>query len=94
MQKNPNYKKIKASYILLVSCGFCKTNLVKYQKIGKGSLLRMHIDRIIESSVDLTQDLTCSNCKETLGSKVVLKKENKEVYKMIRSKFNTRISDI
>ena len=93
MQKNPNYKKIKGSYILLVSCGFCKTDIVKYQKLGKGSLLRMHIDRIIESSIDLTQELICPNCANKLGSKVILKKENKQVYKMIRSTFNTKKLD-
>ncbi len=90
MRENPNCKKIKGSYILLVSCGFCKTEIIKYQKLGKGGLLRMHIDRIIESSVDFKQDLICPNCGKKLGSKVVLKKENKEVYKMIRSRFNTK----
>lgn len=90
MKTNLNYKKIRGSYILLISCGFCKTDLVKYQKLGKGGLLRMHMDRIVESSADLTQDLTCPNCKKILGSKVMLKKEKKEVYKMIRSTFNTR----
>lgn len=93
MQINPNFKKVKGSYILIVSCGSCKTDLVKYQKLGKGGLLRMHIDRIIESSIDFSQDLICPNCGSRLGSKIILKKENKEVYKMIRSSFNTKRLD-
>lgn len=90
MKENPNCKKVKGSYMLLISCGFCKTQLVKYQKLGKGGLLRMHIDRIVESSVDLTQDLTCSNCHNIIGSKVILKSSNKPAYKMTRSSFNTK----
>lgn len=93
MQKNPYYKKVKGSYILLISCGFCKTEIIKYQKLGKGGLLRMHIDRIMESSIDFTQDMLCPNCGNKLGSKIVLKKENKEVYKMIRSSFNIKKLD-
>lgn len=93
MKENPNYRKVKGSYILLISCGVCKTEIVKYQKLGKGNLLRMHIDRIIESSVNFSQELICPNCGNKLGSKITLKKENKEVYKMIRSSFNTKKVD-
>lgn len=91
--KNPYYKKVKGSYILLVSCGYCKTHIAKYQKVGKGNLLRMHIDRVIESSIDLSKDpnaLHCPNCNELLGTRMTLKERNKEVFKMIRSTFNTR----
>ena len=88
--KNPNYKKIKGSHILIVSCGHCKTHIAKYQKKGRGNLLRMHIDRIIKSSVDFSRQLICPNCGELLGTKITLKREKKEVYKMLRSSFNTR----
>lgn len=91
--KNPYYKKIKGSYILVVSCGYCKHDIAKYQKVGKGNLLRMYIDRIIKSSIDLSKDqgaLLCPNCGKLLATRMTLKKENKEVYKMIRSTFNTR----
>ncbi len=78
---------------MIVSCGYCKRDIAKYQKLGRGNLLRMHIDRIIEASVDFSKKpkaLTCPNCKEQLGVMVKLKREKKEVYKMIRSAFNTR----
>lgn len=91
--KNPCYKKIKGSYILVVSCGYCKYDIAKYQKVGKGNLLRMHIDRIIKSSIDLSKDLgvlLCPNCGELLATRMTLKRENKDVYKMIRSTFNIR----
>lgn len=88
--QNPNYRKIKGSYILLVSCGHCKTEIVKYQKLGKGNVLRMYIDRIIEGNIRFCGDLICPNCGKILGTKVTLKKGNKEFYKMIRSTFNTK----
>lgn len=93
MYKNPNCKKIKGSHLLLVSCGYCKTDIVKYQKLGKGNILRLSIDRIIETSTDFSQELTCPSCHRVLGTKVVLKRENREFYKMIRSTFNTRKLD-
>ncbi len=91
--KNPNYRKIKGSHVLIVSCGYCKTDIARYQKIGRGNLLRLHIDRMIESSVDFSKNhgtLLCPNCHEQLATKANLKGEKKEVYKMIRGAFNTR----
>lgn len=88
--KNPKCRRVRGSHKLLVSCGYCKTDIAKYQKLGKGGLLRMYIDRITKSAVKLSQDLKCPNCHRTVGSKVILKKENKEFYKMDRSTYNTR----
>lgn len=87
---NPNYKKMRGSHILIVSCGYCKTEVAKYQKVGRGSLLRMYINRIIKSSVKMSKHLTCPNCGEKLGTKITLKRKNKEAYRMIRSAYNTR----
>ena len=88
--KNSSYRKIKASYILLVSCGNCKTEIARYQKLGKGNVLRMYIDRIIESNILITEDCVCPKCAKVLGTRVTLKKDGKEFYKMIRSTFNTK----
>lgn len=93
MKKNPNSRKIKGSYVLIISCGYCKTDIVRYQKKGKGSVLRMYIDRIEEASIDYSKDLTCPNCGEILGSKVNLKRSNSEFYKIIRGTINTRKID-
>ena len=94
--KNPYYRKVKGSFILLVSCGYCKTPIAKYQKVGKGNLLNLHIDRVIESSIDLSQDpnvLSCPNCNAELGRRMFLQRRDKEVFKMIRSTFNTKRID-
>ncbi|MGO1468635.1 MAG: hypothetical protein ACTHW2_01300 [Tissierella sp.] len=90
MYINPYYKKIKGSYILLISCGYCKTDIAKYQKVGKGNVLRLSIDRIIELSTKLSKKLTCPSCGKILGTRVFLKKENRKFYKMFRSTFNTK----
>lgn len=91
--KNLNCKKIKGSHLLVISCGYCKTDIVKYQKKGKGNVLRLHIDRITKGTIDFSKGspkcLTCPECQERLGTKVKSNK-NKEVYKMIRSTFNTK----
>lgn len=92
--ENPNCKKIKRSYLLVISCGSCKSNLLKYQKVGKGNVLKLHIDRIVEGFIDFSKEipkeLKCVKCGEKLGIKVNLKKSNKDVYKIIRGKINTK----
>lgn len=92
--KNPYYKKMKNSFLMLVTCAFCKEKIALYQKVGKGGLLRMHIERIIESSVDLTSEdkgLRCPNCNKLLASRSFLKRENNFAYNMIRGRYNTSI---
>ena len=87
--KNPKMKKIKRSHPMLVSCGVCKVPLILYQKQGIGTLLRLHIERVIESEMQLTsQNLTCPECDTVLGHKVTINDE--ESYKMLRSNYNTK----
>ena len=77
----------------MVSCGHCKTDIARYQKLGRGNLLRMHVDRIIEGTVDFSKHkgaLLCPNCNERLAIRTNLKSKNKEVYIMIRGAYNTR----
>lgn len=93
---NPHYRRVKGSYPLLIRCGYCKTDIAEYQKVGKGGVLRMYIDRIIKSSIDLADlpgALFCPNCNEQLATKVALKGKNKDAYVMIRSAFNTSVLD-
>lgn len=95
--KNPICKKVKGSHLLMVSCGYCKTDILKYQKKGKGNVLRLHAERIIEGNIDFSKgfpkNLKCTNCEKRMGTMVKLKKKNKAVYKMIRSTFNTKNID-
>lgn len=92
--KNPYYKKVRGSHNILVCCGYCKREIALYQKVGKGILLRMYVDRIINSSIDLSTQpgaLFCPRCNRQLATKVTLKGKNIEAYVMKRAVFNTRI---
>ncbi len=94
--ENPHCKNVRGSHILFVACGYCKTDIAEYQKQGRGNLLKMHIDRVKRSSIDLSKPkkaLFCPNCGEQLGTKIRLKREKKDVYRMKRSTFNTRERD-
>lgn len=94
--ENPHCRNVRGSHILFVSCGYCKTDIAEYQKKGRGNLLKMHIDRVRKGSIDFTNPkkaLLCPNCAERLGTKIRLKRENKYVYRMIRSTYNTREAD-
>ena len=91
--KNPKHKKMKNSRILFILCGHCKTEIAIYQKVGKGNLLKMHIERVISGSINFAKvpkALHCPNCNEHLATRTTLKGRNKEVYRMVRGVFNTR----
>ncbi|NMA55242.1 MAG: hypothetical protein GX952_04845 [Firmicutes bacterium] len=54
----------------------------------------MYVDRIINSSIDLSTQpgaLFCPRCNRQLATKVTLKGKNIEAYVMKRAVFNTRI---
>ena len=88
--KNPHYKRVRGSFRLMICCGFCEKDIALYQKVGKGGLLRMYIERIVKSSIDLSGipgALFCPSCKEQLATRVVLKRKNTTAYVMRRSTF-------
>lgn len=89
--QNKEYRKTKNTFNMLVICGVCKYELFNYEKLGRGNLLRAHIDRIIESNTVLDDELICPKCSNILGHKIFIKEKNKYVYRMIRSKYNTKI---
>lgn len=69
--KNPYMRKIKNTHLLLVSCNFCKTPFLIYQKGGRGNLIKIQRDRIVESEFDIDEmgnGLRCINCGKHLGS--------------------------
>jgi len=55
--------------MLTIKCAACKQKLFKYHKIGKGSVLRCHKDRIHQSygaSLNGTE-LVCGGCGQKIG---------------------------
>lgn len=89
--KNPNHKKSKNTFPLKVSCGSCKTEILIYEKGGKGNLIKLQAHRIIESEFNLqTQNghLKCIKCKEVLANRGLYR--NKLTYFIIRGKINSK----
>jgi uncharacterized protein YbaR (Trm112 family) len=94
IHRNPYYKRIRGSHIIIVCCAYCKTDIAMYQKVSKGNLLRMYLRRIIKSSVNLSEKpgaLFCPGCNEHLATRITLKRRNKEAYVMVRGAFNSRL---
>lgn len=85
-------RKVKNSLLMIVNCGYCKKDIACYQKVGRGNLLRMHGERIIESEFDVMTDsniLYCPFCQNELGIKAIV--DGKVVFNMQRSTYNTRL---
>lgn len=92
--KNKFYKKIKKSYEMEIFCGKCKHKIANYQKVGKGRLLRMHIDRVIDSNFDISMlpgKIICPMCDNILGVIKKSKKVDNIYYNMLRGKYNTKL---
>ncbi len=91
--ENPHYRKVAGSFTLLVRCAHCKTDIAVYQKVGKGGVLRLYVDRIVRSAIDLSRPpkaLLCPRCGRQLGTRMLIKKRGKEAYVMARGHVNTR----
>lgn len=83
MQLNPHFQKVKKAFPLALSCGHCKTVFATYQKVGKGNILKMYIDRIEYSTLDINPPsslLECPSCHTNLGVLQVEKKTGKQFY--------------
>lgn len=82
--KNDKYKKARGGYsrLLDISCEGCKTHLFFYQKDGPGLLKRMYLDRIINSSINVSGNLVCPNCKKLLAVSTIYEKENRHALRL------------
>ncbi len=92
--KNPSHKKGKNTFTLVVSCGHCKIAVLRYEKAGKGNLIKLQEHRIIESIFNLKDQedhLYCPNCKEQLANKGVY--NGRLTYFVIRGKINSKKLD-
>ncbi len=69
-------------------CSKCSALVIIYQKDGKGNLLRCYFDRIHHpASLPDQKTLSCSNCKQVIGTKMVYKQENRDAFRMIRGTY-------
>lgn len=89
--KNKAVKLLKKSRRMIVSCGVCKQELIEYQKVGAGQLLKLFVDRIIQCEMPIgrSEKLLCPCCHTTIGYKIRL--NNKLAYKMVKSYYNTKV---
>ncbi len=67
--------------MLDISCVKCGQHICFYQKDGAGILKRMYIDRMSGTS-SAQKELTCTNCHETLGTRITYKKEDRPAYRL------------
>jgi len=91
--KNPNCKKIRGSYVLVVRCAHCKCFIANYQKVGESNFVKMYNDRIIEGSIDFSQHhgaLFCPGCGERIATRYITKMDKKEAYRLVPSAFHKK----
>ena len=91
MKYKYHVKKQKESYPMEIACAHCKTTVFIYQKRGPGGLLKIHLERIIESNINLStveSAFLCPNCDFPLANKKVT--SEKILFRVIRGHVNTK----
>ncbi|MCL2565387.1 MAG: hypothetical protein FWE24_06195 [Defluviitaleaceae bacterium] len=91
--KNPNYKKIRGSHILEVSCAHCKQFIANYQKVGESNFVKMYNERIVDGTIDFSLHhgaVFCPSCGERIATRYITKPDKKEAYRLVPSAFNKR----
>ncbi len=80
--KNDKYKKARGGWsrILEVSCERCGEHICNYQKDGPGPLKRLYIDSMTDNRTE--PQLSCGQCGQVLGTKIVYEKENRPAYRL------------
>lgn len=79
---------------LIIECADCKSEVLLYQKDGRGGLLRMYIDRIVAPPERVKEQeglkckadmkpLVCPCCNKLLAVPMVYEKENRLAYRII-----------
>lgn len=98
--KNDHYSKSRGgnSHFLCISCSKCNNYLLLYQKDGKGTLIRLYLDRIFDPpnlaklqkecghKNDL-KNLVCPSCKQLIATPMVYKPENRLAFSLMRGTF-------
>jgi DNA-directed RNA polymerase subunit RPC12/RpoP len=90
---NPNFKKVRGSHTLEITCAYCKHFIANYQKVGETNLVKMYNDRITEGSVDFSQyhgAIFCPSCGERIATRYTVKADKKEAYRLVPSAFNKK----
>lgn len=85
------------SELLSLSCTRCNTEVMVYQKDGKGGLVRCYFDRMylpknpmnhfpLERNKPLSQlpNLHCPSCNTVIGTPMMFNKEHRLAYRVIR----------
>lgn len=93
LQPNPHFQKNKKTIAFNLSCGHCKTLFATYQKLGKGNILKLYIDRIESSTVELNSPaslLQCPNCQQQLGVLRDEKNTNRKFYALSTGSVNKK----
>lgn len=88
--KKDKYRKSRGgtSMIYELSCSKCNKSLLKYQKDGVGTLLRLYVDRIIEPLFDPDSNLVCLGCRNIIGIPMVYKSEKRAAFRLIRGSYS------
>jgi uncharacterized Zn finger protein (UPF0148 family) len=90
---NLNGRKVRGSHVLEIACARCKCFIAHYRKVGESNLVKIFNERIIDSSIDVSQfhgALFCPQCGERIATRYITKVERQEAYRLVPSAFHKK----
>ncbi len=87
--KRDRYRKNRGgtSQIYQINCSNCNNSLLKYQKDGIGTLIRLYVDRIVEPKMNGDSNLICPSCGVLIAISMIYKTEDRSAYRLLRGSF-------
>ena len=86
------FQKVRGGHsrILDVQCEHCATHISYYQKDGPGHLLRMYVDRFIDTKPEGAQ-LICPSCERILGVHIMYEREKRPAYRLFAGAITKKV---
>ncbi|MCH8157691.1 MAG: hypothetical protein IID18_08080 [Nitrospinae bacterium] len=83
---------------LNLHCSQCDARVVRYRKEGSGRLVRLYLDRILESeglkplkhTASNLPPLACPGCGQAMGIPMIHRSGNRPAYRLIKGSFRKR----
>ena len=104
--RKDKYSKTRGgnSRFLDIFCSACGVHIALYQKDGRGSLLRMYLDKIFAPSAlaalqhrvtkkEEMSNLQCPKCYAIIGTPMLYEAESRLAFRMVRGSFIKKNSD-
>lgn len=93
--KTDRYRRARGGWARFydLSCSACGQHLLLYQKDGKGTFVRLYVDRIMApEELSDGQAIRCSGCNALIGTRYRYDKEPRDAFLLVPGSITKKIA--